>query len=330
MHTPITSTTFLCERCRECTPRGLNAPDPVLPNGRMGRVDVADCAEELPEMASWEDDDKLAGISLQEFVKGPTANGAKSVVKTLAEFTPPDDILTALRNNEVTPTRDFAPPPYAVIRRSVYKHSGSREKLHEEDVMVCNCIPQSGGCEERCPNRAMQHECNPATCPCGELCTNRPFSTLPPVNALPLQLIKTLDKGWGVKATRFINEGDLVIEYVGEVIDMETWDARKRELGRFQHMYFMALNGEEIVDASRKGNIARFVNHSCNPNIQVEKWYVHRTPRIGMFAKRNIFPGEELSYNYSVKSTGNLAHAQKCFCGSAKCTGFLGRAPKCK
>ena len=81
------------------------------------------------------------------------------------------------------------------------------------------------------------------------------------MNTRPLQLIKTLDKGWGVMATRDIEEGELVVEYVGEVIDRESWEARKEALGRFEHMYFMALNADEIVDATRKGNIARFINH---------------------------------------------------------------------
>ena len=162
----------------------------------------------------------------------------------------------------------------------------------------------------------------------GQLCSNRPFSTLGPVNSLPLQLFKTLDKGWGVMATKDLNEGDLVVEYVGEVIDMESWEARKRALGRYDHFYFMALNSGEIVDASRKGNIARFINHSCNPNLQVEKWYVNRAPRLGLWAKRPIRAGEELSYNYSVKWSGNRDHAQRCECGAHNCTGYLGRPPK--
>ena len=57
-------------------------------------------------------------------------------------------------------------------------------------------------------------------------------------------------------------------------------------LGRFDHMYFMALNQSEIVDASRKGNIARFINHSCHPNLTVEKWFVHRQPRLGGLCAR--------------------------------------------
>ena len=79
---------------------------------------------------------------------------------------------------------------------------------------------------------------------------------------------------------------------------------------------------------SRRGNIARFINHSCNPNLQVEKWYVNRVPRLGLWAKRHILPGEELGYNYSVKWHGDARHAQSCYCGAYNCTGYLGRAPR--
>jgi len=111
------------------------------------------------------------------------------------------------------------------------------------------------------------------------------------------------------------------------VINRDEWEARKEALGRFDHMYFMALNQTEIVDASRKGNIARFINHSCSPNVSVEKWYINRIPRLGMFAKRSIQEGEELGYNYSVKWFGDPQCAQKCYCGASSCTGFLGPPP---
>ena len=124
--------------------------------------------------------------------------------------------------------------------------------------------------------------------------------------------------------------GELVVEYVGEVIDKASWEGRKKALWRFDHMYFMSLNQNEIVDATRKGNIARFINHSCSPNLQVEKWYVHRTPRLGLWAKRFIAAGEELSYNYSVKWSGDPEFAQRCYCGSERCTGSLGAPPRHK
>ena len=83
--------------------------------------------------------------------------------------------------------------------------------------MVCSCTHARGGCDERCQNAAMQHECSPSTCAMGAACANRPFARLPPAKELPLQLVKTAYKGWGVMATRDILNGDLVVEYVGEV-----------------------------------------------------------------------------------------------------------------
>ena len=124
------------------------------------------------------------------------------------EYDLPDDIVEALRTRQVLPTADFGPPPFATLRRSVYKHTQPRERLHEEDVSVCFCTAAGGGCDERCQNRAMLQECDPSTCPTGALCRNRPFSTLGPASRWPVQLFKTIDKGWGVMATRDIYEGE--------------------------------------------------------------------------------------------------------------------------
>ena len=90
----------------------------------------------------------------------------------------------------------------------------------------------------------------------------------------------------------------------------------------------MAMNGSEIVDATERGNIARFINHSCDPNLQVEKWYVNRIPRLGLWSKRRIAQGEEVHYNYSVKWHGDPEVAQRCHCGAHNCTGYLGAPPK--
>ena len=65
-----------------------------------------------------------------------------------------------------------------------------------------------------------------------------------------------------------------IMEYVGEVLNYEQFQSRarayKRE-GGDKHYYFMALNTDEIVDASKKGNISRFINHSCDPNCETQK-----------------------------------------------------------
>ena len=65
---------------------------------------------------------------------------------------------------------------------------------------------------------------------------------------------------------------------------------------------------------------ARFINHSCNPNCDIEKWNVLGEWRIGIFANRDIPAGEELSYDYNFQSFG--LH-KKCYCGEPNCRGFL-------
>lgn len=84
----------------------------------------------------------------------------------------------------------------------------------------------------------------------------------------------------------------------------------------------MSLNKGEFVDATKKGNLGRFCNHSCNPNCYVDKWVVGEKLRMGIFAERNIEAGEELVFNYNVDRYG--ADPQPCYCGEPNCTGFIG------
>lgn len=53
-----------------------------------------------------------------------------------------------------------------------------------------------------------------------------------------------------------------------------------------------------VIDATR-GSIARFVNHSCDPNCTMDQWHVSGKPRMALFAKREIMTGEELTYDYN-------------------------------
>ena len=77
------------------------------------------------------------------------------------------------------------------------------------DQQLCSCAETTGLCDERCQNRALQQECTTSNCSCGPAsCHNRPFAQLHSSGALPLQLIKTDRKGWGVKTTRHIDEGE--------------------------------------------------------------------------------------------------------------------------
>jgi len=119
-----------------------------------------------------------------------------------------------------------------------------------------------------------------------------------------------------------IKAGQFVIEYVGEVISID--DVSER-MANARHFYFLTIDSNEGIDASQKGNIARFINHSCDPNCQTQKWWVQGETCVGIFAMRDIPKGSELTFDYQFERLG--VAKQRCLCGAAKCRGFLGAAP---
>jgi len=67
--------------------------------------------------------------------------------------------------------------------------------------------------------------------------------------------------------------GTFIMEYVGEVLDYRAFKCRTRRYARenYEHHYFMALSGDEVIDAAKKGNVSRFINHCCDPNAETQK-----------------------------------------------------------
>jgi [histone H3]-lysine4 N-trimethyltransferase ASH1L len=89
----------------------------------------------------------------------------------------------------------------------------------------------------------------------------------------------------------------------------------------------MDFDQQMILDATR-GSIARFVNHSCEPNCKMVKWTVSGTPRMALFAgEKGIMTGEELTYDYNF-SPYSVKNVQECRCGAPSCRGILGPKPK--
>ena len=72
--------------------------------------------------------------------------------------------------------------------------------------------------------------------------------------------------------------------------------------------------------------IARFINHSCDPNAETQKWTVNGDTRVGLFALQDIPAGTELNFNYQFESVGEVKKA--CLCGSKNCSGFIGKKVK--
>lgn len=117
------------------------------------------------------------------------------------------------------------------------------------------------------------------------------------------------------------------MEYVGEVLDPEEFERRAEDYSKDKniHYYFMSLRADAVIDATQKGNISRFINHSCDPNAETQKWTVNGELRIGFFSKRTILAGEEITFDYQFQRYGK--EAQKCYCEASVCRGWLGEEP---
>lgn len=158
-------------------------------------------------------------------------------------------------------------------------------------------------------------------CGCGSDCQNQRFQQQQYAN---VTVIQTEKKGYGLRADEDLHANDFIFEYIGEVINEGHFRRRMIQYDEegIKHFYFMSLSKGEFVDATKKGNLGRFCNHSCNPNCYVDKWVVGDKLRMGIFAERNIKSGEELVFNYNVDRYG--ANPQPCYCGEPNCTGFIG------
>ena len=89
----------------------------------------------------------------------------------------------------------------------------------------------------------------------------------------------------------------------------------------------MDFDQKMILDATR-GSIARFVNHSCEPNCEMIKMTVAGKPRMALFAGEDgIVTGEELTYDYNFNPY-SIKNVQECRCGAPSCRGVLGPKPK--
>ncbi|KIX02748.1 uncharacterized protein Z518_08690 [Rhinocladiella mackenziei CBS 650.93] len=198
-----------------------------------------------------------------------------------------------------------------------------------EHALDCDCSEEWDATTQRnlacgedsdCINRACKMECV-NDCGCGTSCQNQRF--LRRLYA-DVSVIKTEKKGYGLRTNVNLRPHDFIFEYIGETIPEGTF--RKRMLQYdgegIKHFYFMSLSKGEFIDATKKGNLGRFCNHSCNPNCYVDKWVVGDKLRMGIFAERDIKAGEELVFNYNVDRYG--ANPQPCYCGESNCTGFIG------
>ena len=177
-------------------------------------------------------------------------------------------------------------------------------------------------------------ECN-STCTCDLLCVNR---TTQSYSCHPVLIaFNTSNKGIGVRGKEFISEGTYVGEYVGEILSSAEARRRLAQLKADDSCYIVQYrehmsSGNTLVtniDATHKGNLTRFINHSCSPNLRMIPVRSDSVlPRLCLYACRDVSEGEELCFSYFGKSgtavSGDIdTGAKKCFCGSRECIGYL-------
>jgi len=186
----------------------------------------------------------------------------------------------------------------------------------------CNCDASAAlFCDsEECLNYAIKVECD-KSCPLGGMCLNQRLRR----RVLIENRIEYMGKkGWGFVNLEDVVPGQLIGEYCGELInDNEKQRRLESDYIDNENFYLLDIEKDLTIDATKKGGVTRFINHSCDPNAKAEKWTVDGVERIGIFAIKHIPSGSEVTFDYDFKRVG--LKEQKCYCGSANCRGILGR-----
>ncbi len=131
---------------------------------------------------------------------------------------------------------------------------------------------------------------------------------------------------YGVYATKNIVKSTKIIEYIGEKISKKEGDRRSARRIK-EHLdskvdgsvYIFELDNKYDIDGSPKYNKARYINHSCSPNCEVEI----KQGKIWIKSIKKIKKNEELSYDYGYSFDKDDFRDHPCKCGSNKCIGFI-------
>ena len=201
----------------------------------------------------------------------------------------------------------------------VRNHYTKQAKLMDMDqVDSCRCPQRGQMCvDSTCENLAMNYTCDPRKC--STECMNRPLHMRP---VPELSVFKTRYCGMGLRVLNPLRKGDFIIEYVGEVINDKELK-RRLDSAKDDNFYIMQLKQGHYIDAKKMGNLSRYINSSCDPNCELQKWTDAQTgeTQIGIFALKDISMNDELTFNYNFKQYGGVSF--QCRCGSKNCAGTL-------
>ncbi len=128
--------------------------------------------------------------------------------------------------------------------------------------------------------------------------------------------------GKGVFAATAIPKGTRIIEYKGVRMSEDAADEKYGD-DDSPHTFLFLLDDKTVIDGNRRGNSARWINHSCAPNCETNE----ENGRLFIDAMRDIRRGEELSYDYKLivdeRYTPALKRLYACGCGARKCRGTI-------
>ncbi|KAI8539760.1 hypothetical protein RHMOL_Rhmol09G0208000 [Rhododendron molle] len=216
-----------------------------------------------------------------------------------------------------------------------------REGCHSSDLN-CACVQKNGGVLPYTTLgvllsfKTLIYECGPS-CLCPPTCRNRVSQA---GLRIRLEVFRTKDKGWGLRSWDPIRSGAFICEYAGEVIDSSmTEESANQDNYIFdatrtcEPVELMPGNANDsqklpfplVISAKEGGNVARFMNHSCTPNVYWQPVLREESNlHIAFFAINHIPPMTELMYDYGMVQSGKPEpRKKKCLCGSLKCRGYF-------
>lgn len=198
---------------------------------------------------------------------------------------------------------------FTYIKDNEYLVRRRKKTINDDDATSCGCKRslsqiENGerGCGKSCLNHAMCIECD-SSCLLGKFCGNQRFQRYENARCT---IFITEQKGYGLFASTDIPINTFIMEFVGEVVSMNEFRKRSKEYAKqkLRHHYVMTSSGSNLIDATKKGNLTRFVNHSCDPNAETQKWTANGKGRIGIFARKPIKAFEEITINYQFERFG--------------------------
>ena len=259
-------------------------------------------------------EEMMANVTTERAMKMASTASAAEVEQQFIEengpATPPETLEDPLNNNN--------------------NNNNSNEEKGKKSLTAKPLPKLRLGCGHDCVNRETRYTCDTRVCPCGGDCSNRPFQHLPQPK-VKVQL--TENRGYGLFLQQDVFEGDFIVEYMGEIVDEEECTRRLLACkGKNEpNFYLMEITPSQIIDARFCGNNARFINSSCHPNCETQRWVDASTneTRVGIFATEDIKSGTELTYDYNFAHFGGEGTTSfTCFCGHPMCKGTLDANPE--